>query len=189
MGASILHRRESCTTSTHRFVLVELAVTQGGDWSGLVRASILPEVMGPSWSVHRAVRWSFNGSSGFRGSLFFFLLLAVAGFNSFPLLACLPSVCTCGGVFDGLAVSPLQTALGTSYLTPPHPLWCCSAFSPLLAAQPPAAGCPPPGHTFCRQVCCLSLRQEKGTACSLRSALQPLRSGALSGQRHWPVLG
>lgn len=104
-------------------------------------------------------------------SFFFLVLLAVAGFHSFPLLACLPSVCTCGGVFDGLAVSPLQTALGTRYLTPPQPLWCCAAFSPPLAAQPPAAGCPPPGHTFCRQVCCLSLCQEKGPAYSLHCNL------------------
>lgn len=122
-------------------------------------------------------------------SFFFLLLLAVAGFHSFPLLACLPSVCACGGVFDVLAVSLLQTALGTSYLTPPQPLWCCAAFSPPLAAQPPTAGCSPPGHTFCRQVCCLSLCQEKGPACSLKSALQLLHSAASSGQRHCPLLG
>lgn len=34
---------------------------------------------------------------------------------------------------------PLQAVLGMSCLIPPQPFWCCAAFSPPPAAQPPAA--------------------------------------------------
>lgn len=34
-----------------------------------------------------------------------------------------------------------------------QPSWCFWASSSPPAAQPRTAGCPPPGHTFCRQVC------------------------------------
>ena len=74
------------------------------------------------------------------------------------------------------AVGLVQAVLGTSCLSPTQPPWCYTAFSWPPAAQPLAAGGPPPGHTFCRLVCQLPLPQEKdlGTFCSLRSALQPL---------------
>ena len=150
--------------------LIVLVVKQGTDWAALFSSSVSPD-MGPSPPGCTAVKPFGMGISGFRRSLFLQLVLALASFHSPPLLCPPNSVCAGGGVFGCLAKGLLQSATGTGYPSPSQPPWCYAAFSPSPAAQPPARGGPPPGHTFCRQVCCLSLPQKKGlgTSCSLRS--------------------
>ena len=118
MGASIpLGRKSPAAIICHLF-LVALVVIQGADQAAPLSSSISPDVMGLSFSVCRAVKWFGKGTSHFGGSVFLLLVLAIASFHSSVLLAPLPSVCASGGVFGCLAVGPLQTGLGTSYLTP-----------------------------------------------------------------------
>jgi len=121
MGASVPLRRGSPSTITHCFFLVVLAVIQGADQTALLSSSIPPDVMGPSFSVCRAVKQACKGTSGFRGSLFLLLILAVAMFLYIIARPPPPSVCAGRGVFGCLAVGSLQTALGTSYLTRSQP--------------------------------------------------------------------
>lgn len=88
-----------------------------------------------------------KGTFGFGGSLFLRLqVLAAGSFHSSALLAPLPPV-SWWRRFWRCAGHPLQAVLGTSCLIPPQPFWCCAAFSPPPAAQPPAVS-PFPGFTF-----------------------------------------
>ena len=113
---------------------------------------------------------------------------------SIHLWYCLPSLLFVP-VGESFAVwpragGPLQTALGTSYLSPLQSPWYFAGFSLPPTAHLPDAGGPAPGQTFCRHICCLYLPQDKGlgTFHSLRSALQPLPSAAPSSWRHLPPL-
>lgn len=111
-------------------------------------------------------------------------LLAIISYNSSTLPALLPSV-----YFSGRGFGCLAMGCGS----PADCTWnqLSNSFSASLvlhslslppAAQPLATGGTSLGHTICRQVCCLSLSQEKrlGTCCGLRSALHPLPSAAPS---------
>lgn len=83
-----------------RLFLIALVVIQGKDQAGLVRASVSRDMMDPSSSVHRAVKWFCKGTSGFRGILF---LLPIPGSVSgqavwgFGTLLYWKMVCVCGG--------------------------------------------------------------------------------------------
>lgn len=113
-----LYLRESPIIS-HCLFLAMLVVIWGTDLAALLSSSISPDVTGLSLSVCGAVKQFCKGTSAFGGSLF--LLLVLASFHPSALLAPLPSVRACGGIFGCLAAGPLQAALGTSYLTPSQP--------------------------------------------------------------------
>lgn len=87
-----------------------MVVIQGADGPALLISSVSPGVKGPSFSVCRAVKWFWKGTSGFRGRLFLLLVLAVA---SIPLCYWTPSHLYVP-VREFLAVGPLQAVLGIS---------------------------------------------------------------------------
>jgi len=88
------------------FVLV---LIQGEDRTALLSSNVSPDVTGLSSLVRRAKQFC-KGTSGFRGSIFLLLLLAIASFYLPALLAPFPSVCASGGVFCCLAEGCGSTA-------------------------------------------------------------------------------
>lgn len=84
MGVSVPHKRESLITVTCHLFLVVLSSYMG--LAGLVSSSVFPYMTSASSSVHRTVKWFCKDTSGFWGSIFLLLVLAIASFHSSVLL-------------------------------------------------------------------------------------------------------
>lgn len=117
-----------------------------------------------------------QGHFRIQGSLFPLLSLPLQASILLHFCVCWWDVFLSGCWLMGL----LQVELGTSYLTSSQSPWCYAVFLLPSAAQPPAAGGASPEHMLFKQVCCLSLPQEKHvSSCSLRSALSILVMSAV----------
>jgi len=123
IGACVPPRRESPATVTHPLFLIAFVVIWGVDRAALLGSSVSPDVKGLSSSVCREAERFCKGTSGFWGSLFLLMVLAVA--SSVLLHYFLPSLLRVPvGEFLTVwpqSVGPLQTALGTSCLSPSQP--------------------------------------------------------------------
>lgn len=178
-GFSLPLRRELPTTANHHLFLIVLVVIRGADCVALLSSSISPDV---SSSVFRAVKLFCKDTSDFgevsvsadpcfcKLPLFYIIwppLFHVCWWGSFRLFGY-------GSTADS-AWNQLFNSFSSS-------LMLCSLLNASCCTGPP------PKHTLCRQVYCLSLPQEKGldTSCRLKSTLQPLHSAAPSGWVHQP---
>ena len=115
MGAPVPLRRESPKTIARRLFLVVLVVIRGADRAASLSSSVSPGVTGLSSSVCRTVKQFLQGHLSLQGKF-----LPPAGSPLQPSIL-LPHSLLCVLVGEFLAVGPLQTVLGTSYLTPPQP--------------------------------------------------------------------